>query len=598
MANTMVSFKRGSDLSKLAIADGQFIVNTAERSIYVDIGTERLRIGDFVSVANLAALPTAGANETALYYVEDINCLAKWNGTGWTQINRDSGAVNFTVTGVGNAITSVAYDADTRTLTLTKGITFATPADVDNKISEKVGELKIGEDSYDTVKAYVDKKTSGIATDESLSALTERVDTLEGKVDVESVSGSITAAKTAVLGQADYTGTVKGAYEAAQAAQDTADSKATMKEVEAKGYATKTEAQGYANAKDTAIAEAKAAGDNAQSAVDALSTKVGTVAEGKTVVKMIEEAQAEATYDDTALVGRVSAIEGDYLKAADKTALQNAINAEVATARAAEEANATAIAGVKEDVDAFFASAEVGEVAIDTLKEIQNYINTHGEAAATMTQNIADNAKAISDEITRAKAAEKANADAITAQATSDAETYETKTDASAKLTEAKGYADNLNTAMDERVDALETASHTHSNKALLDTYTQTEANLADAVAKMHDHANAEELAKIETGDKEKWDTVVADHLVAADKAELEGKITAAETAAKNHANDLNTAMNTRVEALEAIEHDHSNKTVLDGITSEKVDTWDSAEQNAKNYSDAKLLEALEWGTF
>lgn len=64
-------------------------------------------------------------------------------------------------------------------------------------------------------------------------------------------------------------------------------------------------------------------------------------------------------------------------------------------------------------------------------------------------------------------------------------------------------------TALAARVTALETDSHTHANKALLDTYTQTEANLSDAVSKKHDHANAEELAKIETGDKARWDGVV-----------------------------------------------------------------------------------------
>lgn len=64
-------------------------------------------------------------------------------------------------------------------------------------------------------------------------------------------------------------------------------------------------------------------------------------------------------------------------------------------------------------------------------------------------------------------------------------------------------------TALAARVAALETDSHTHANKDLLDTYTQTEANLADAVTKKHAHANAEELAKIETGDKAKWDGVV-----------------------------------------------------------------------------------------
>ena len=55
---------------------------------------------------------------------------------------------------------------------------------------------------------------------------------------------------------------------------------------------------------------------------------------------------------------------------------------------------------------------------------------------------------------------------------------------------------------------------------------------------------------------------------------------------AKTYADGLNTAMNTRVEALEAIDHDHANKGVLDGITAEKVAAWDAAEQNAKDYAD------------
>lgn len=64
-------------------------------------------------------------------------------------------------------------------------------------------------------------------------------------------------------------------------------------------------------------------------------------------------------------------------------------------------------------------------------------------------------------------------------------------------------------TALAARVTALEIDTHTHANKTLLDTYTQTETDLADAVDKKHDHANAEELAKIVTGDKAKWDGVV-----------------------------------------------------------------------------------------
>ena len=74
--------------------------------------------------------------------------------------------------------------------------------------------------------------------------------------------------------------------------------------------------------------------------------------------------------------------------------------------------------------------------------------------------------------------------------------------------------------------------------------------------------------------------------VLATAKSYAEEKATAAETAAKGHADGLNTAMNTRVEALEAIDHEHENKEVLDGITAEKVSAWDAAEQNAKDYAD------------
>ena len=40
------------------------------------------------------------------------------------------------------------------------------------------------------------------------------------------------------------------------------------------------------------------------------------------------------------------------------------------------------------------------------------------------------------------------------------------------------------------QIESNTSARHTHSNKALLDTYTQTETNLADAVSKKHSHSN------------------------------------------------------------------------------------------------------------
>lgn len=50
-------------------------------------------------------------------------------------------------------------------------------------------------------------------------------------------------------------------------------------------------------------------------------------------------------------------------------------------------------------------------------------------------------------------------------------------------------------------------AMHSHSNKALLDTYTQTEANLADAVSKKHSHANSAVLDGITAEKVTAWDS-------------------------------------------------------------------------------------------
>lgn len=74
---------------------------------------------------------------------------------------------------------------------------------------------------------------------------------------------------------------------------------------------------------------------------------------------------------------------------------------------------------------------------------------------------------------------------------------------------------------------------------------------------------------------------------------DAKGAAAAAESAAKSHADGLNTAMDGRMQAVEAKKHEHTNKTVLDGITAEKVAAWDAAEQNVKDYAD-DLDEAMD----
>ena len=601
MANTMVSFKRGTNLNNLAITDGQFIVNTEERSIYVDVGTERLRIGDFVSVANTEALPTAGANETALYYVEDINCLAKWNGTGWTQINRDSGAVNFTVTGDGNAITDVAYDAKTRTLTLTKGVTFTTPAVVDGKISDKVGELKIGDTTYDTVKAYVDQKTSGIATDASLSALTNRVTAAEADIDALQAATAEGGAVSNAIADAKKAGTD---------AQATAD-------------------------------QAKADAAAAQADVDALEGKVGTVADGKTVVSMIGDVETAYKAKDTELAASIKAISDDYLTSTDKTELQGNIdkkvdqttyNAKVSALEAADttlqgnidaektaretadNAQVTRIAalegqitglsgamhfeGVKAEVPADVSGYEAGDVIIVGEKEyvfngtvfvefgdvsaegerIAALETTVGKAAegenpATgLIKDIADNAAAITAEEARAKAAEAANATAAS---------------------EAKAAAD----AAQDDVDAIAADYLKAADKIALEGSIGDVSDRVTAIENKSISDGANKVEKSDTNGNIKIDgveTVVYTHPANHAISEVTGLQDALN--AKATVTDLNTT-NANVQAntdaisdLESGKADKATTLAGYGIT--------DAYTKTETYTQAEVNDLLTWGTF
>ena len=118
-------------------------------------------------------------------------------------------------------------------------------------------------------------------------------------------------------------------------------------------------------AEATNAAAAKAADDKAvaaQNDVDALESLVGEVADGKTVVQMIADAQAAATYDDTALAGRVSTLEGNDAGKSVRTIA----NEELAAQLVAD--------GAKE--------------SLDTLAEIAAWIQSHPDDASAMNQAI------------------------------------------------------------------------------------------------------------------------------------------------------------------------------------------------------------------
>lgn len=91
MANVL--FKKGllAGLKDAPIKEGTIYVTTDERAMYLDVdASTRIRLGDFIEVDNIASLPSAGANVSALYYAKAENVLAKWSGSAWVQINPDN----------------------------------------------------------------------------------------------------------------------------------------------------------------------------------------------------------------------------------------------------------------------------------------------------------------------------------------------------------------------------------------------------------------------------------------------------------------------------------------------------------------------------
>ena len=170
MANLNLKFLRGLQSALPTTGtDGYFYLTTDTHRLFTSIDGKVVPVNEGVTtVENLNALTSVtGANAGEFFYCSQENILCVYNGQTFVQINPDTGATSVEVVGEGNAVTAASYDPETRKLTLTKGETFAVPSD----IADAVGELGNDADgnAYANVKAYIDAKTTGIATDATVA---------------------------------------------------------------------------------------------------------------------------------------------------------------------------------------------------------------------------------------------------------------------------------------------------------------------------------------------------------------------------------------------------------------------------------------------
>lgn len=585
---SMISFKKGllANLPATKTA-GTFYVTTDERAMYLDVdASTRIRLGDFQEFATVEAL-TANPNPstTALYYVSGINCLAKWNGTEYIQINKDTGMTSIEVAGDGNAITAAVYDATGRKLTLTKGATYMTAADVDGKISDKVGTLKIGDAAYDTVTEFVNKKAEETlaaaqsGSSETAASVKVALDNYKTENDarVQANANTIEAIQNDYLKTSDK-----------EALQANIDAKADQTDLTALSNKVGTVADGKtvvglisdAQAQaDKGVADAAAAmdaADAAQADVDALEGKVGTVPADKTVVQMIADAQGAATYDDSEVRSLISA---------NATAIQahkDAIDAKVTTL-IGEDADKSVRTIASEETAKIVAGADT---SFDTLKEIADWISSHKTDAAAMNSAIVT-LEGILDGI--GGEGEKATVvayvtDAITALKISDYAKAADLTALAARVNTLEGQVTTING------DATTTGSIA---KAAADTLasakTYADQSEADAVATAKDYTDELANGQVKTNTEAIATKAAQTDLDAAVTriGNAESEIDALQEASATH------ATKTEVSAVQTALNEY--KTSNDAAVALKANSTDVY---TKTEVDAKLTGALSWGEF
>lgn len=336
-----------------------------------------------------------------------------------------------------------------------------------------VGTFEASE-GVDTVVKYIDAKTANIASDETVNALTDRV--AQAETDIDNIE------------------------------------------------------KDYLKASDKTELEGK---------ITAVQTAVDT-----------EKSRAEGI--EAGLESRLAAVEGDYLKATDKTELQG---------------NIDTVAGAVERLTNGVSAEE-----IDGVNDLIKYVKDHGTEVTGMQGDIAQNASDIAGVASRMTTAEgkitavegavstkveqsvydqkisalegadstmsgkiaaleakfggedgsvedmiaDAKAEAI-ATAGTNADTKD-----EAVLAAAKKYADDEDAMIESRVDALESDTHTHGNKAELDLIaTGDKAKWDSAASKAHEHSNKIVLDGITAENITTWNTVTSK----ASQADLEAAI-------------------------------------------------------------------------
>ena len=466
-------------------------------------------------------------------------------------------------------------------------------------------------------KAYTDEKVAPLATTEALNAVDGKVatETSERKAADEALQGTLNT----VAGKAD-----KNAEDIAALSKTHVDDKASL------------------DAKDAELAEAIAGVDS----------KIGEVAEGQTVMGIIQNIQENA-YDDTELRGLID-------EKADKTQVATDISTAV---KAEEDARKEAVAGVQETVDTLAETHATDKTALEgaiALKADQTELDEVAEVANAAVKQSDYDTKVAALEAEDARIAGLVTAEAERAAGVESGlnERLE-EVEAFFKLAEGEQLDEALDTL--KELQNVINGEGAVADQMLLDIAANKKA-IEDHVATDHDFASADDALKAELEGKINVKATQAD-LEALDGrvedaegkiTEIEGKLADIEDSAdaniietvkvngvaltpdENKAVDvivptgalaskdevaeedlaeaLATKLNAKAEAqaltdavatlteaddaikgrldeLEKVDHDHANKAELDLIATGDKAKWDEAAGKAHEHANKAELD-------
>ncbi len=286
--------------------------------------------------------------------------------------------------GADAAVASKGY-VDTKVGVNTQSIETLTQTVADNK-TEAANAIAAEKSARETAVSGLDTRLitaeGTIAQHTSdISAINAELDTMASDETVTGLTGDVTALQAQV-----GTGTVDSRIETAkQAAIDAAAADATSKADKALADA-KTDAEKYIDATELADSQSEqnTAIETAYKAADKVITdSIGEVAEGKTIVGMIADAQTAATYDDEEVRGLI---------AANDTAIKaNALA--IADNETAIEGNAGEISGLKTLVGTTAVATQISSAIADA--NLSQYATKEGLTGALADYELKAKLKAL-----------------------------------------------------------------------------------------------------------------------------------------------------------------------------------------------------------